>query len=132
MRLFLFNSIFLILFFTFNCDKVSKCQCEVESTDTISACGVVYPVKNIIWLKNMKTSLENDNSLDSAGIILYSKENIDYFFIIHYRIRPFDRPFATLFNCDGTPKYSCGGIQPIDSCKIFLKNAQKKATLWIK
>jgi hypothetical protein len=123
MKMNIINFLIFVIVFTSSCENDDK--------KAISACGVDDPLIKIEWLKELKNNLENNTEINTAEIILYQKENIDYFYVYKSINSNYDQP-NTIFDCEGNPKYACGGNQPVDSCSIFLLNAQKKETIWKK
>jgi hypothetical protein len=105
-------------------------NCETDNKD--SACGITNPIKNLSWLNQLKNNLQNDPNIASAEIIIYTKQSTDYFLVKQKISLSYDFPGGLIYNCIGELKFTCGGNQPIDSCSIFLLDAQKIKTLWQK
>lgn len=120
-------SIFLLLLPL--CLVVLGAGCEDD--DSISVCGVEKPLSGLPWLKDLKTTIEEDADISSAEIILYRLNNEDYIYIQKSVSSTHDIP-NSIYDCEGNEKYKCGGNQPVDNCTIFFKEAQKIKSLWEK
>lgn len=103
--------------------------CNDENSSIV--CGIEDPLTECEWLKDIKTTLEEDSNVSSAGIVIYRLNGEDYIYVQKSTNSAYDFP-NTIFDCEGNEKYKCGGNQPIDNCTNFFKEAQKIETLWIK
>lgn len=107
--------------------SLSGIACEKE--DSISVCGINDPLNNLHWLRDIKTSLEENNDINSAQIILYKLDNVDYIYVQKSIALAYDFP-NTIYDCEGNEKFNCGGNQPIDACSTFFFKAEKITILW--
>ena len=115
------------------CVVLLEAGCDEKEENTIPVCGIENPFVNLDWLKQMKKQIENNSEVTSAKIVLYRLNNIDYVYVHEQYQSTYDVP-SSVFDCEGTEKYVCGGNQApgLDSCSAFFNNAQKIETLWEK
>lgn len=106
--------------------------CCENNHKNICACGLKDPITELNWLDSLTNSVKDDVNIESAEIILYTRDDLDYFLITLKNSDAQDLPQGRLFNCEGILRYSCGGNQPIDSCAMFLSTAKKISTIWKK
>jgi hypothetical protein len=105
------------------------CGCNDENSSIV--CGIDDPLTECDWLKDIKTTLEEDTNITFAEILIYRLNGVDYIYIQKSTDSAYDLP-NTIFDCEGKEKYKCGGNQPVDNCTTFFKEAQKIETLWTK
>ena len=111
------------------CAVLLGAGCEKE--DSIAVCGIEDPLTELDWLKDLKTSIEEDVDINSAEIILYRLNDTNYIYVQKSVSSAYDFP-NTIYDCEGNEKYKCGGNQPVDNCTTFFSEAQKIKILWEK
>ena len=104
--------------------------CEKEDTSLI-VCGVENPLTNLQWLGDLKVGLDGDSDVNSAEIILYQLDNVDYIYV-HKVIGSSNDIPNTIFDCEGNEKFQCGGNQSANDCSTFFSEAQRITTIWEK
>ncbi len=103
--------------------------CEKDTPQNV--CGVNNPLTNLNWLNELKMNMENNSEISSAEIVLYQWNNKDYIYIQKKIDSSQDFP-NTVYDCEGTEIYQCGGNQPNNNCSTFFIEAQKIIVLWKK
>jgi hypothetical protein len=104
--------------------------CKKENSSS-TACGVESPLTNLHWLMDLKVNLEEDTIVNSAEIILYRLDNVDYIYVQKNIFSLYDLP-NTIFDCEGNELYKCGGNQPVDNCSTFFSEARQIDVIWEK
>lgn len=102
-----------------------------EKKDSIPVCGIQNPLTAIKWLHDLKIAVEENPNINSAEIILYRFNDVDYIYVQESTVSSHDFP-NTIYDCDGNEKYTCGGNQSVNNCSTFFNEAQKIETLWKK
>lgn len=112
---------------------ISASYCKRD--ESISACGIEDPIKNVKWLQSIIDYYNNDTSQtwDTVNIYLYDYNNSNAFALETKKTGVYDIPMS-IYNCEGKPIFICGGLQPpqLDSCNVFFKSASNKILLWSK
>ena len=108
-RIIILGILSLILLMSFSCEKENNNDSEQNYI-----CGSTNPEKDLDWLKEIVTQLEN---ADRAAIIIYTYkgENV---FSIYPCVQCPDAP-TTIYNCEGEEICVFGGIFGFNTCPDF-------------
>lgn len=100
---------------------------DIDNT-TSSYCETADPLKDLIWLKQIKSNFEQSTSAPKKKIIQYIYNN-QRVFLIDSCVDCADN-LITVYNCNGTKICEFGGIQGLNTCPDFDENATNKIILW--
>jgi len=108
--------------------SISGCEKELLP---ITACGVDDPAKNLPWLQSMLYDISAVAlpEIERVDLFTYnSKEIIRISWTNYYQL--YDAPTGSVYDCNGTRLYICGGNQPVDSCSIVTNKSQYIGRIW--
>ncbi len=105
--------------------------CNKTNDNNLCACEMQMPVKEIPWLLELKTNLEEDSEISSAMIVLYNWNGQDYFYVATTIPGLYDIPY-TVYDCEGNEILRCGGNAQYDNCKGFFSESEEIDIVWEK
>lgn len=103
-----------------------SCIKNLEAQETF--CDSNQPLKELLWLNNIKTGFEQSTDASKKQIIQYTYKNETVFMI-----NPcFNCPdnLITVYSCSGEKICEFGGIAGLNTCPDFYEQATNKIILW--
>jgi len=101
----------------------------IENLETQEAtCSPNEPLKELLWLNNIKTAFEQSSDAAKKQIIQYSYNNETVFMIDPCFNCPDN--LLTVYSCSGEKICEIGGISGINTCPDFYEKATNKIILW--
>mgnify|MGYP000188359928 CR=1 FL=1 len=113
----------LLLFILFT---LSSCLDTIEETPI--TCEYTDPLKDLEWLKKIKTGFEQSASPSKKRITQYFYKN-NVAFMINECVGCADN-LVTVYNCYGKVICQFGGINGLNTCPDFEEDASNKLIIW--
>lgn len=117
-RMFLVSSVILM----------SLLSCKTSDKDQRSYCGSTNPLKDIPWLKKIKTEMEMSARAAGGQIIRYNYKGNDVFWIDNCYSCADD--LIKVYNCQGDVICEFGGIAGLNTCPDFHSEASDSTMLF--
>jgi len=117
------KKIMLILFASL---LLISCIKSLETQE--NSCASNQPLKELLWLNNIKITFEQSTDATKKQIIQYTYKNETVFMI-----NPcFNCPdnLITVYSCNGEKICEFGGISGLNTCPDFYEQATNKIILW--
>ena len=102
-------------------------SCNVDDGNNMK-CGILHPIEDLKWLKDIKTRFESELPNSRAQIIQYQYEG-DYVFLVDPCHQCPDA-LASVYNCKGEVICEFGGYLGINSCPEFNNTASDPVILY--
>jgi hypothetical protein len=91
-------------------------------------CVLDNPLEDLVWLKEIKTNLEQSTSANKSEIYEYSYKKQKVFWV-DTCVDCTDN-LITVYNCTGNKMCEFGGIAGVNTCLDFTSEATNKKLLW--
>lgn len=91
-------------------------------------CVLDNPLEDLVWLKEIKTNIEQTSSAGKAEIYEYSYKQQKVFWVDTCVDCPDN--LITVYNCTGNKMCEFGGIAGVNTCVDFTSEATNKKLLW--
>jgi len=103
-----------------------SCIKNLETPET--SCATTLPLKELVWLSNIKTAFEQSTDAAKKQIIQYTYNNESVFLIDPCFNCPDN--LITVYSCRGEKICEFGGIAGLNTCPDFYEQATNKIILW--
>ena len=105
-----------------------SCKTDKQNENKNMPCDSDSPIESIIWLGNLKHSLENNGNYQGAQIYRYRYDS-QYVFWVEDCHNCADG-MINVYSCSGNVICQFGGIAGLNTCPDFYTTATDSTMLW--